>query len=252
MASSDVELGVLPASRQAVINYAPLEVVDLEAAPEGRPMGLEDTVLRGKEHPDNLNYRSVFALGQVTIRIPAPPLLTLAELIGFIPWIVPATLTILMLTTRRAVYIYACVVLLITSFVNEGLFKRLFGQARPPQSACEGPGMPSGHCITSGVLCTWFFLESTALFLSSGGASTSGNVQEMLIRILIILVVFGPVPWARWYTWDHTVEQVLVGSLCGLFLGCLAFAFRIEYIPNMEFVWTPTTVVTTATPIITV
>ncbi|EER13412.1 hypothetical protein Pmar_PMAR007014, partial [Perkinsus marinus ATCC 50983] len=48
------------------------------------------------------------------------------------------------------------VVLLITSFVNEGLFKRLFGQARPPQSACEGPGMPSGHCITSGVLCKTF------------------------------------------------------------------------------------------------
>ncbi|EER13411.1 hypothetical protein Pmar_PMAR007013, partial [Perkinsus marinus ATCC 50983] len=60
---------------------------------------------------------------------------------------------------------------------------------------------------------TWFFLESTALFLSSGGASTSGNAEEMLIWILIILVVFGPVPWARWYTWDHTVEQVLVGSL---------------------------------------
>ncbi|KAF4659839.1 hypothetical protein FOL47_007406 [Perkinsus chesapeaki] len=131
------------------VKYAPLEI-DLESG-QGTPP--QEVVLRGKEHPDNLNYRSVFELGQVTIRVPAPPLMAVAEAYGFIPWIVPATLTILMLTTRRAVYTYACAILLVTSFLNEAVFKRFFGQPRPPQSACEGPGMPSGHCITSGVLC---------------------------------------------------------------------------------------------------
>ncbi|KAF4681690.1 hypothetical protein FOZ63_025810 [Perkinsus olseni] len=284
------QLGSIPNTQEGV-KYSPLEL-DLEAGDRRT-----QTSLRGKEHPDNLNYRSVFELGQVTIRVPAPPLMAIAEGFGFIPWIVPGTLMILMLTTRRAVYIYACVsgsthtnffptrnqqriagsipasgvsrgiffdcllpqtVLLITSFLNEGLFKRLFNQPRPPQSACEGPGMPSGHCITSGVLCTWFLLESATLFLTNGGIGTTGNLQQLLIRILITLLLFGPVPWARWYNLDHTFQQVLVGSLCGLFLGCLAFAFRVEYLPNMQFVWTTSTELTTATttpfpsPIITV
>ncbi|KAF4707937.1 hypothetical protein FOZ63_019308 [Perkinsus olseni] len=137
------QLGSIPNTQEGV-KYSPL---DLEAGDRRA-----QTSLRGKEHPDNLNYRSVFELGQVTIRVPAPPLMAVAEGFGFIPWIVPGILMILMLTTRRAVYMYACTVLLITSFLNEGLFKRLFNQSRPPQSACEGPGMPSGHCITSGVL----------------------------------------------------------------------------------------------------
>ncbi|KAF4718508.1 hypothetical protein FOZ63_033581, partial [Perkinsus olseni] len=245
------QLGSIPTTQEGV-KYSPLEL-DLEAGDRRT-----QTSLRGKEHPDNLNYRSVFELGQVTIRVPAPPLMAVAEGFGFIPWIVPGILMILMLTTRRAVYIYACAVLLITSFLNEGLFKRLFNQPRPPQSACEGPGMPSGHCITSGVLCTWFLLESATLFLTNGGIGTTGNLQQLLIRILITLLLFGPVPWARWYNLDHTFQQVLVGSLCGLFLGCLAFAFRVEYLPNMQFVWTTSTELTTATttpfpsPIITV
>mmetsp|Transcript_23495 Transcript_23495/g.19962 ORF Transcript_23495/g.19962 Transcript_23495/m.19962 type:complete len:103 (-) Transcript_23495:65-373(-) len=41
----------------------------------------------------------------------------------------------------------------------------------------------------------------------------------------------------RWYNMDHTLQQVVVGTLCGIFLGCLAFAFRIEYLPSMQFTW---------------
>ncbi|KAF4686198.1 hypothetical protein FOZ60_005583 [Perkinsus olseni] len=56
---------------------------------------------------------------------------------------------------------------------------------------------------------TWFLLESATLFLTNGGIGTTGNLQQLLIRILITLLLFGPV----------SASQSLLGKWSGWFPG---------------------------------
>merc|ERR1712194_46421 len=92
---------------------------------------------------------------------------------------------------------------------------------RPPEAVCKHPGMPSGHVMNAYTLMVWALLE------------------EMLDPdivypewCLFIVLVMGPVPWARVYNRDHTRQQVLVSVLAGSLIGALGYIIRGTYFPG--------------------
>merc|ERR1719384_1221670 len=68
--------------------------------------------------------------------------------------------------------------------------------SRPPEAVCKKPGMPSGHAMTAYTLIVWVLLE----------VAFDHVVQTKWAAMVVLLM--GPVPWARVYNMDHTVLQV--------------------------------------------
>merc|ERR550514_872406 len=102
---------------------------------------------------------------------------------------------------------YALVVALFCLVLNELVLKNIFKQPRPPESACESYGFPSGHVLNAYALQTWLLLELTI----SGGHVEPSDWDNFLITVLI----FAPTPWARWYNLDHSLKQCVFSILLG-------------------------------------
>lgn len=69
-------------------------------------------------------------------------------------------------------------------------------------------GMPSGHAQSS------FYSMFTVLF----------TVPNNYIKLGSILIACNTC-WQRWVYRNHTIIQILIGSLCGIFIFCCAFKF---------------------------
>lgn len=67
---------------------------------------------------------------------------------------------------------------------------------RPPEAVCKHPGMPSGHVMNAYTLMVWCFLE----------AALDRMVHPEWLAVIVL--VLGPVPWARVYNKDSGVARV--------------------------------------------
>lgn len=84
------------------------------------------------------------------------------------------------------------------------LLKLIFRQNRPEGSCSNSCGMPSGHS---------FMAISTLTFI----LARFGSKRPLLS--LVCLITLAPVPWARVQLKDHSVSQVVVGSVLGFIWG---------------------------------
>lgn len=173
--------------------------------------------------------RVKWGIGQVSIRLPWRGCLHfIAVMYGFLPFIVPIWFFVWVVETwisrgyPRFFPAYGLAVSAGFALVNELITKRLCRKFlpasitdRPPEAVCKHPGMPSGHVLNAYTVLGWLVLE----FVND----EAGLHLEWL---LIVLLVMGPVPWARVYNRDHTLAQVAASAVIAGVMSYLAFWIR--------------------------
>lgn len=182
---------------------------------------------------------SKWGVGQVSIRLPIRGGTQLLGLIyGYLPFLIPIWWALWMIASliqngrARFFPTYGLCIAIGFAIVNETITKQICKRtldpsitARPPEAVCKHPGMPSGHVMNAYTLMTWVFLED--LF----------EQQVYPEWLVIVVLVMGPVPWARVYNKDHTVAQVMVSACVALVMGCIAFWIRWTYFPGHKDPW---------------
>eukprot|EP00449_Zooxanthella_nutricula_P031373 CAMPEP_0198491052 /NCGR_PEP_ID=MMETSP1462-20131121/2540_1 /TAXON_ID=1333877 /ORGANISM="Brandtodinium nutriculum, Strain RCC3387" /LENGTH=252 /DNA_ID=CAMNT_0044219637 /DNA_START=64 /DNA_END=822 /DNA_ORIENTATION=+ len=183
--------------------------------------------------------RCKWGIGQVSIRLPVANTLTYVALVyGYLPFVIPIWWAIWSGVSYMRVgkpqffpFFGLCIAgsfALVNELVTKQICKRTLPAsltARPPEAVCKHPGMPSGHVMNAFTLMVWVFLE----------AALDNLVHlEWLVAILLVL---GPVPWARVYNKDHTVPQVLASACIASVMGCIAFYIRKTHFPHHPMPW---------------
>jgi len=224
--SAELQDTPLKAGQQA--EYSDLEKGQLVAVEQGHDPELVQ--FGGK-------YTHKFAIGQVTIRCPQrDPIAIIALVYGFLPFIIPGGFFILGFVYGRFMGKFGFILALICTILNELLFKPLANDPRPIQTANKKKdgtpthGMPSGHVLNAFTLMIWSTLEVVL-------ARDPESQQIQLWWFIIILVVMLPVPWARWYNYDHSLAQCCVSMALALVFGTAAFQIRTTYFSNHWQPW---------------
>eukprot|EP00747_Dinoflagellata_sp_TGD_P168733 gnl/TRDRNA2_/TRDRNA2_195835_c0_seq1.p1 gnl/TRDRNA2_/TRDRNA2_195835_c0~~gnl/TRDRNA2_/TRDRNA2_195835_c0_seq1.p1 ORF type:complete len:261 (+),score=35.86 gnl/TRDRNA2_/TRDRNA2_195835_c0_seq1:67-783(+) len=197
-----------------------------------------------QKYNPNARYTKKIAVGQVTIRLPIywHPLNLIALAYGFLPWIIPISLFVHWVITRHFITLYTLVASLVVMVLNEGILKPVLKQPRPPETANRYPdgsvkhGMPSGHVLNATTIMVYLLCE-----VAVRGAGYEPMDQDhgiLTIEWLVaILLLMGPVPWARWYNLDHTLNQCLVSLVLGTIAGVGFFFIRIHFFPDHWRPW---------------
>lgn len=181
-------------------------------------------------------FTSKKAVLQVTIRTPLEktPGNIIALAYGFLPFIIPAAFFINWAITRHFITLYGFMVSIITSLVNEVVFKPIVNDPRPVESANKirdpetgkmkmKPGMPSGHVLNAVTILVWASLE---VAVRGPGIKHPITCAEWMIAIFVLMA---PVPWARWRNKDHSLNQCLVAGALGIVAGITAYFIRVHF-----------------------
>jgi len=227
MSSRDAE----PKSKN---RYAGLQQIDPDTK---KP--IDDPLIQSEKNPD-ARFTHKKAYGQVTIRFPIDwnPLNIIALLYGFLPWLIPIGLTIYFIVTWHFIYIYGPLMSVVLAIINEAILKKIFNEPRPIESAnihkdgTMKPGMPSGHVLNATSIMVWALLE--VYFKGPGLEVHSGLTYTWLA---VILAVHVPVPWARWYNYDHTLNQCIVSLVLGTLAGIAGFYLRVRFFSGAWKPW---------------
>ena len=88
--------------------------------------------------------------------------------------------------------------------------------------------MPSGHVLNAVTLLVWLLLEISTCYDAAGlaAASSDGPAPSRLAYVLVVIMIYAPVPWSRWYTYDHTWKQVVYTAIASIFIGVLCWVVR--------------------------
>lgn len=188
-------------------------------------------------------YEYKKAYGQVTIRFPInkSPLNLIALSYGFLPWLIPILFTVYGIATWHFLPLYGVAMSLVCALINEGILKPVLKQPRPADTAHrdkEGnpkDGMPSGHVLNATTIMVWAALE-----VALKGPGMAEGQQLTINWLVIIFALMAPVPWARWFNFDHTLNQTLVSLVLGTIVGATAFYLRVHYFSNPWKPWADT------------
>lgn len=185
------------------------------------------------------SLKAKWGIGQVSIRLPIrSPLQFIAILYGYLPFIIPIWWFIWMVSTwskcgsPRFYPTFGLCIAAGFALVNETITKKICRKflpenitSRPPEAVCNHPGMPSGHVMNAYTLMVWTLLE------------VAYDYRIHVDYLLVLLLVMGPVPWARVYNKDHTVKQVVASMVAALVMGGIAFGIRCLKFPNHRGHW---------------
>jgi len=186
------------------------------------------------------SLRSKWGIGQVSIRLPiSGPLQFIAIVYGYLPFAIPIWWAVWALETyinngkaRFFPFFGLCIAAgfaLVNEAVTKQICKRVLPEDitnRPPEAVCNHPGMPSGHVMNAYTLMVWCLLEVV--------------LDRQMIHLEwvgIVCLVMLPVPWARVYNRDHTIQQVGASALVALFMGSAAYYIRKTYYPHHDQPW---------------
>lgn len=212
----------------------------MQGAGQWETQGFETWTDEEKQQFREGKLREKWGVGQVSIRLPIQDSMQLIGLVyGYLPFIIPIWWAIWMIESW-IIYgnptffpTYGLCIAAGFAIVNETITKQICKRTlsaditnRPPEAVCKHPGMPSGHVMNAYTLMTWCFLEALL------------EPHVFPEWLLIIVLVLGPVPWARVYNKDHTVPQVLVSGCIAVFMGSIAFLIRRIYFANHHSPWT--------------
>jgi len=90
--------------------------------------------------------------------------------------------------------------------------------------------MPSGHVFNAGSLFVWSLLELNF-------AHDAADERTKLAWFLIIVLLMGPVPWARWHNRDHSAKQCAVSMALGCIAGGVGAFIRKTHYPHHYQWW---------------
>jgi hypothetical protein len=185
--------------------------------------------------------RAKWGFGQVSIRLPIRGCLQFIAIVyGFLPFAIPIWWFVWVVESmiRRGYQnpqffpAYGLGITVGFAIVNELITKKLCRKllperitARPPEAVCKHPGMPSGHVMNAYTVLGWVILEFT-------------NDRPLRLEwLLVVLLVMGPVPWARVYNRDHTLLQVTVSAVVAWGMSYLAYWIRATHFPSHDHPW---------------
>eukprot|EP00928_Gymnodinium_smaydae_P045184 TRINITY_DN30150_c0_g5_i1.p1 TRINITY_DN30150_c0_g5~~TRINITY_DN30150_c0_g5_i1.p1 ORF type:complete len:261 (-),score=22.92 TRINITY_DN30150_c0_g5_i1:115-897(-) len=183
--------------------------------------------------------RCKWGIGQVSIRLPVQSCTAFIALVyGYLPFIIPIWWAIWALVTycmhgqpRFFPFFGICIAAsfaLVNELVTKQICKRTLSASitnRPPEAVCKHPGMPSGHVMNAYTLMVWCFLEAAL------------DSMVHLEWVALVVLIMGPVPWARVYNKDHTVAQVLASACIAIVMGCVAYYIRKTHYPHHAALW---------------
>jgi len=176
----------------------------------------------------NKGYKGYHIL-QVTIRSNLSTLDIVALVWCFLPFIVPGALAMWWISSPSMFPLYGLILSGVCVVFNEGMLKNWFKQPRPPQSAANSYGFPSGHVLNAFSLMVWMFLET---------AIPADLFVPINTRVVYSsLFLFAPVPWARYHNGDHSLQQVVWSCFLGGVIGTAAFVLRRLCFPFFEHPW---------------
>lgn len=158
-----------------------------------------------------------FSVFSVTVRKPLTPPKLAALGYSYLPFVFFVFILIDAVVTWKALPLYAAVVQVSLTLLNEHVFKRIYPDPRPALSLSRSPGMPSSHCVVSYAFLFWFSFEAIV--------SDSPFIPRLLF-VCLSVAAFAPMPWARTYLHDHSEMQCLVGCLGGALWGIFLFVVR--------------------------
>jgi membrane-associated phospholipid phosphatase len=140
----------------------------------------------------------------------ASPLPLAAVLYSFVPWAVGLSVTALAVRYPKQRALVSLAVFGATAVLtNEAVLKKLVAQPRPEGSCLASQGMPSSHCI----------IAIGGLLVALHHLRLAGHVTPT--RAALMMAMLLPVPWARVFLSDHSVTQVMAGSVIGAALALL-------------------------------
>lgn len=97
------------------------------------------------------------------------------------------------------------------------IMKHIVADRRPEGSCLVSCGMPSGHALDCVSFLTWCALEIAF--------SKTVNPTRKICYVTALLAVFLPVGWSRIVLRDHSLRQVLVGTVIGALMGTSWYLF---------------------------
>ncbi|KAF4685786.1 hypothetical protein FOZ60_006101 [Perkinsus olseni] len=130
---------------------------------------------------------------------------------------------------KRSKLWFEFMILFFSSWAVQNIAKRLAEAERPRGSCHITCGMPSGHALMSMAIMTVLLLhcggrEIGALALrwrtlDVHSTTIFREVRVALGNVLIIVLIFLPVPWSRVQLNDHSTSQIILGCGIGGMLG---------------------------------
>jgi dolichyldiphosphatase len=122
---------------------------------------------------------------------------------------------------RGLVFFIALCVNFIINIILKGILWQNQGNAKRPRGATDDKcgdkyGNPSGHSQFA-----WFFATFWILYIFTSNIFNN-NVANILSCISLILIAI-IISSSRIYIRCHTISQVLLGSVIGIFIGAIAF-----------------------------
>lgn len=226
-----------PKDRETPKQWQPIP--KLEGSGQCEYQGFETWTKAEQEEWKEGKLRCKWAVGQVSIRLPVRDCVSLTALVyGYLPFIIPIWWLIWMIESwivngqPRFFPTFGLCIAVAFALVNETITKQICKRtlspeitSRPPEAVCKHPGMPSGHVMNAYTLMTWVFLEAAL------------DVHVFPEWLLIVIIVMGPVPWARVYNKDHTVPQVCVSACVAVVMGAVAYYFRRTHFEGHKGPW---------------
>jgi dolichyldiphosphatase len=148
-------------------------------------------------------------------------LLPIAIIVGFVT---------LIIFNRNLKTFYYFVGLLLNEAINFSL-KRVIREPRPSDLLGDGTfGMPSSHSQLA-----WYFVTFAIIHVYIYNAPLKlAGLENLLIPGLTIMA--GGISYSRVYLHYHTLEQVIVGALVGVFVGWIWFSLQeslVKYLANL-------------------
>ncbi|SBT30534.1 phosphatase [Plasmodium ovale wallikeri] len=166
----------------------------------------------------------MYGILYVTIRNTNDVLSVVATVYGYVPLILILMTIIGLLATFDKYLLYFSFIIPTQFTVNDLILKNILKINRPINSALNSYGMPSGHSCIGLSLLTFILLHLTEEKIDKWSILT-------YISAVIILL---PLPWSRVHIEDHTIYQVIFGSILGAFIGTIFFLIKKHFAKHKE------------------
>jgi dolichyldiphosphatase len=136
--------------------------------------------------------------------------------LSFIPHLIPIVALSFSVALKERQNVFFFIGLVMTHEIAK-LLKIMVKQPRPSGSYMTSYGMPSDH--------SQFMFFSTSYLISVLLSKPWIRKQSVIVSSLLMILLSTSVCYSRLYLGAHSLQQVLVGAILGIFLGRMWYLF---------------------------
>ncbi|CAA9986214.1 PAP2-like protein, putative [Plasmodium knowlesi strain H] len=166
----------------------------------------------------------MYGLLYVTLRNTNDIFSVVATVYGYIPYAFMLATLLGFLLTSNNMLLYFVFIIPTQLTINDIILKNILKMSRPIHSALQSYGMPSGHSSFSFSLLTFLILHLLE------AKKDKWTIMACILAIILLL----PIPWSRVYIQDHTLYQVIFGSLLGFIIGVVFYMIKKQFLKQKD------------------